>query len=162
MPWVQAKSTGKKLAFKTPALLIAVAPSNGFINMFFYHRVSGQTVMTYPLTFSASEFYISHDLALLTDHIRTDISFVARRWRLRGRPTYCIIVKEANMRDHQFAEFLNLLLEIRSGKVDNVQISLGRLQNLMSSACIEHLDFSSSFDVAELDIEPFTQVQHSL
>ena len=34
------------------------------------YRVSGQTVMTYPLTFSATEFYISHDLALLTDHIR--------------------------------------------------------------------------------------------
>lgn len=34
------------------------------------YRVSGQTVMTYPLTFSDTEFYISHDLALLTDHIR--------------------------------------------------------------------------------------------
>ena len=66
------------------------------------------------------------------------------------------------MRDHQFAELLNLLLEIRSLKVDGNKISLGRLQNLMSSACIEHLDFSSSFDVNELEIEPFTQVQHNL
>lgn len=93
---------------------------------------------------------------------RTDISFISRRWRLRGRPTYCILITEENMRDHQFAELLTLLLEIRNLKVDNVKISLGRLQNLLCSACIEHLDFSSNFDVNELDIEPFTQVQHNL
>ena len=34
------------------------------------YRVSGQTVLCYPLTFSDSEFYISRDLALLTDNIR--------------------------------------------------------------------------------------------
>ena len=28
----------------------------------------------------ATEFYISHDLALLTDHIRTDLSFISRRY----------------------------------------------------------------------------------
>jgi hypothetical protein len=64
------------------------------------------------------------------------------------------------MKDPQFPELLNLLMEIRSLKVDNVKISLGRLQNLMSSACVEHLDFSNSVNVAELDIEPFTQLQH--
>ena len=34
------------------------------------YRVSGLTVLCYPLIFSATEFYISRDLALLTDHIR--------------------------------------------------------------------------------------------
>ena len=125
------------------------------------YRVSGQTVLAYPLTFCSTEFYISQDLALLTDHIRADIQFVSQRWRLRGRPTYCILIQEEFMKDPQFGEFLNLLLEIRSQRMDNIIISLGRLQNLLSSACIEHLDFSSSADVNELDIEPFAQVQHS-
>ena len=61
---------------------------------------------------------------------------MSQRWRLRGRPTYCIIIREDNMKDPQFPELLNLLLEIRNLKVDNVKISLGRLQNLMSSACL--------------------------
>ena len=65
------------------------------------------------------------------------------------------------MRDHQFPELLNLLLEIRNLKVDNIKISLGRLQNFMNSACVEHLDFSSNLDVNELDIEPFSQVLHN-
>ena len=34
------------------------------------YRVSGSTVLCYPLTFSASDFYISRDLALVTDNIR--------------------------------------------------------------------------------------------
>ena len=34
------------------------------------YRVSGQTVLCHSLIFSATEFYISHDLALLTDNIR--------------------------------------------------------------------------------------------
>ena len=125
------------------------------------YRVSGQTVITYPLNFCDTEFYISHDLALLTDHIRADIQFVSQRWRLRGRPTYCILIKEEFKKDPQFGEFLNLLLEIGNQRLDNnVQCSLGRLQNLLNEACIEHLDFSSSADVNELDIEPFAQIQH--
>lgn len=73
-----------------------------------------------------------------------------------------MVIREENMKDPQFPELLNLLLEIRSLKVDNVKICLGRLQNLMNSACIEHLDFSNSFNVNDLEIEPFVQIQHNL
>ena len=31
----------------------------------------------------------------------------------------------------------------------------------MSCACIEHLDFSYNLDLAELDIQPFKQIQHN-
>ena len=40
------------------------------------YRVSGLTVLCYPLIFSATEFYISRDLALLTDHIRYVIKYL--------------------------------------------------------------------------------------
>ena len=87
---------------------------------------------------------------------------MSKRWRLRGRPTYCILVREENMKDPQFPALLNLLLEIRDSKVGNVNISSGRLHCLLSSACIEHLDFSSSFNINDLEIEPFAQLQHNL
>ena len=45
------------------------------------------------------------------------------------------------MRDQQFPELLALLLEIKNLRIDNVKVSLGRMQNFMNSACIEHLDF---------------------
>jgi hypothetical protein len=57
------------------------------------------------------------------------------------------------MRDQQFPELLALLLEIKNLRIDNVKVSLGRMQNFMNSACIEHLDFryvsDKSFGVLE-------------
>ena len=66
--------------------------------------------MCYPLTFSATDFYLGHDLALLTANIKSDLRFVSQRWRREGqygtcatfsrtrtkaheisRPTYCIV-----------------------------------------------------------------------
>ena len=93
---------------------------------------------------------------------------MSKRWRLRGRPTYCILVREENMKDPQFPALLNLLLEIRDSKVGNVNISSGRLHskvgnvNMSNTACMEHLDFSSSFNINDLEIEPFSQLQHNL
>ena len=62
------------------------------------YRLSGQKIICYPLIFSASDFYLSHDMALLADNIRSELKFVSRCWRLSGRPTVVILVTENNMR----------------------------------------------------------------
>ena len=62
------------------------------------YRVSGQTVLCYPLIFEVSEFYLSHDMSLLIDDIKTELAFVGRYWRLSGRPTVCILIREEHMR----------------------------------------------------------------
>ena len=105
------------------------------------YRMCGHTVICYPLIFSASDFYLSHDMALLTDDIKSELKFVSRCWRLRGRPTVCILVTESHMKDPQFPVLLSFLSELRAGEIDGVKIRLGRLQNLISSSCVEHLDF---------------------
>ncbi len=40
------------------------------------YRVMGKTVLCYPLIFSASDFYLSHDIALLTTNIRSELQFI--------------------------------------------------------------------------------------
>ena len=62
------------------------------------YRVSGQTVLCYPLIFEVSDFYLSHDMSLLIDDIKTEMHFVGRYWRLSGRPTVCILIREEHMR----------------------------------------------------------------
>jgi len=106
------------------------------------YRVMGKTVLCYPLIFSASDFYLSHDIALLTTNIRSELQFIGKSWRLSGRPTFCVVISEDDMRDPQFHEMLNLLSEFKLGQYGGVKIRLGRLQNLLSSACIEHLDLA--------------------
>ena len=114
------------------------------------YRLCGQTVICYPLCMSASDFYLSHDMAHLTDDIKSELKFISRCWRLSGRPTVCILVTEGHMRDPQFPVLLRFLSELRSGSVDGVKIRLGRLQNLIASSCLEHLDFMHHVDMEDI------------
>ena len=50
------------------------------------------------------------------------------RWRLSGRPTFCIVVTENNMRDPQFPSMLTALAEFRTGMVNGVKVNVGRVQ----------------------------------
>ncbi|KAK4321576.1 hypothetical protein Pmani_007646 [Petrolisthes manimaculis] len=124
------------------------------------YRVCGQTVLCYPLVFEVSDFYLSHDMALLIDDIKTELHFVGKYWRLSGRPTVCILIREEHMRDVHFRELLDLLAMLKTGYCDGLKVRTGRLQNLISSSCIEHLDFMSTMDI-DLDISPFEQLQHA-
>ena len=99
-------------------------------------------------------------MALLIDNIKTEMHFVSKYWRLSGRPTICILIREEHMRDTNFRVLLDLLASLKSGNCDGLKVRTGRLQNLISSSCIEHLDFLSNLDV-DLDVRPFEQLQHA-
>ncbi|XP_065353861.1 probable phosphorylase b kinase regulatory subunit beta isoform X1 [Cloeon dipterum] len=123
------------------------------------YRVSGKTVLCYPLIFEVSEFYLYRDMALLIDDIKTELQFIGRYWRLSGRPTACLLIREEHMRDPQFKEMLDLLAMLKKGYCDGLKVRVGRLQNLISSSCIEHLDFMNKIE-DEVEIKPFKQIEH--
>ncbi|GFG40372.1 hypothetical protein Cfor_00569 [Coptotermes formosanus] len=100
------------------------------------YRVCGMTVLCYPLIFEVSEFYLYRDMALLIDDIKTELQFVGRYWRLSGRPTVCLLIREEHMRDPHFKEMLDLLAMLKKGYCDGMKVRIGRLQNLISSSCI--------------------------
>ncbi|XP_035712716.1 probable phosphorylase b kinase regulatory subunit beta isoform X2 [Folsomia candida] len=123
------------------------------------YRVCGQTVLSYPLMFEVSDFYLSHDMTLLIDDIKTELHFVGKNWRLSGRPTMVLLIREDHMRDRKFKELLDLFAELKKGHCDGLKVRIGRLQNLISSSCIEHLDFMNHINV-DLNVAPFRQVVH--
>ncbi|CAG2107910.1 unnamed protein product [Medioppia subpectinata] len=99
------------------------------------YRIFGQTVLCYPLTFELSDFYLSHDMALLIDDIKNELHFVGKYWRMSGRPTVCILIREEHLRDVNFKEMLDLLVEFKKGYLQSgLKIKTGRLQNLISSS----------------------------
>jgi phosphorylase kinase alpha/beta subunit len=122
------------------------------------YRVCGSTIMCYPLIFEVSDFYLYRDMALLIDDIKTELQFVGKYWRLSGRPTVCLLIKEEHMRDPQFKEMLDLLAMLKKGYCDGMKVRIGRLQNLISSSCMEHLDFVS--DIPEACENSFFQIHH--
>ncbi|XP_014207040.1 probable phosphorylase b kinase regulatory subunit beta isoform X2 [Copidosoma floridanum] len=123
------------------------------------YRVCGMTVLCYPLIFEVSEFYLYRDMALLIDDIKTELQFVGKYWRLSGRPTVCLLIREEHMRDPQFKEMLDLFAMLKKGYCDGTKVRIGRLQNLISSSCIEHLDFISAMET-DLELNQFKQLEH--
>ena len=123
------------------------------------YRVAGKTILCYPIIFSSSEFYLSHDMALLTENIKAELKFISRCWRLNGRPTFCILISEKDMRDPQFGVMMNFLADLRQGHCEGIKVRLGRLQNLLSSSCIEHLDFLSG-QKAFTQVAPLQELRH--
>ncbi|XP_012280936.1 probable phosphorylase b kinase regulatory subunit beta isoform X3 [Orussus abietinus] len=123
------------------------------------YRVCGMTVLCYPLIFEVSDFYLYRDMALLIDDIKTELQFVGKYWRLSGRPTVCLLIREEHMRDPQFKEMLDLFAMLKKGYCDSTKVRIGRLQNLISSSCIEHLDFISTTET-DLALTPFKQLEH--
>jgi len=52
------------------------------------------------------------------------------------------------------------LAGLKAGNVDGLKVRTGRLQNLVSSSCIEHLDFLSTED-QDFQAQSFQQLQHA-
>ncbi|XP_059220834.1 probable phosphorylase b kinase regulatory subunit beta isoform X3 [Stomoxys calcitrans] len=123
------------------------------------YRVCGMTVLCYPLIFEVSDFYLYRDMALLIDDIKTELQFVGKYWRLSGRPTVCLLIREEHMRDPQFKEMLDLLAMLKKGYCDGMKVRIGRLQNLISSSCMEHLDFMNQSDLSDKE-NAFAQINH--
>lgn len=123
------------------------------------YRICGMTVLCYPLIFEVSDFYLYRDMALLIDDIKTELQFVGKYWRLSGRPTVCLLIREEHMRDPQFKEMLDLLAMLKKGYCDGMKVRIGRLQNLISSSCIEHLDFMNQSDLSDNE-NAFAQINH--
>lgn len=124
------------------------------------YRVCGMTVLCYPLIFEVSDFYLYRDMALLIDDIKTELQFVGKYWRLSGRPTVCLLIREEHMRDPQFKEMIDLLAMLKKGYCDGMKVRIGRLQNLISSSCFEHLDFMSHLELPESCEKTFNQINH--
>ncbi|XP_053210887.1 probable phosphorylase b kinase regulatory subunit beta isoform X2 [Panonychus citri] len=127
------------------------------------YRICGQTILCYPLIFEISDFYLSHDMALLIDDIKNDLHFVGKYWRMSGRPTVCLLIREEHLRDVHFREMLDLLAQFKKGILDScLKVKTGRLQNLISSSCIEHLDFLHLLPSDALPkLESFRQLEHT-
>jgi len=105
------------------------------------YRVLGKTVATYPLLLDESDFYMSLDMSLLIDGIKTILAFIRNRWNMQGRPTLCIILRDHNFRGPHFKEMLDFMAALKNGDVNGIKVILGRLQTFVSTACVEHLDF---------------------
>uniref|UniRef100_A0AC35G3F3 Phosphorylase b kinase regulatory subunit n=1 Tax=Panagrolaimus sp. PS1159 TaxID=55785 RepID=A0AC35G3F3_9BILA len=110
-------------------------------------RVSGLTVLCYPLLFELTDFYTSADPATLIEDVKRDIEFVARRWKLAGRPTFCMVLREENVVGEYFEHMLDLLVGLKTGFINGIRVRIGRIHQLLNTGCTEHVDFVKLDDI---------------
>lgn len=104
------------------------------------------------------EFYLVSDNDYLVSIFEQELSFVRNHWFSPGRPTMTVMLTREMLGGLRGAEsksnrwrsnsahsskrnLLNFMMSLRSGKVGDVRVRLGRLGDMINTACIESLDF---------------------
>uniref|UniRef100_A0AAF5RVW4 Phosphorylase b kinase regulatory subunit n=2 Tax=Wuchereria bancrofti TaxID=6293 RepID=A0AAF5RVW4_WUCBA len=115
----------------------------------------GDTILCYPLLFEVKDFYINADPAVLINEIKLNLEFISRRWKLTGRPTFCMVLRGEIMSGEYFSHMLDLLISLKNGCISGVRVRVGRLHQLLNSGCMEHVDFATDSDSNYDDFEEF-------
>ncbi|OZC10490.1 phosphorylase kinase alpha/beta [Onchocerca flexuosa] len=106
----------------------------------------GDTILCYPLLFEVKNFYINADPAVLINEIKLNLEFISRRWKLTGRPTFCMVLREETMSGEYFSHMLDLLISLKNGCISGIRVRVGRVHQLLNSGCMEHVDFATNDD----------------
>ncbi|XP_071785537.1 phosphorylase b kinase regulatory subunit beta-like [Asterias amurensis] len=114
------------------------------------YRILGRTVLCYPLQFDRADFYMYQDMSLLVDDIKNLVAFMRRSWTMSGRPTICILIKEDHFSGAKGSEMLDMLAMFKRGSCGGIRIKVDRLQTLLASSFVEHLDFQLPEGVATI------------
>ena len=59
---------------------------------------------------------------------QTELAFLSKCWKLAGRPTFCMIIREDNIRGTNGHYLFRLLAQFKRGDCDGVKVRIGRLQ----------------------------------
>ncbi|XP_022107548.1 phosphorylase b kinase regulatory subunit beta-like [Acanthaster planci] len=114
------------------------------------YRILGRTILCYPLQFDLTDFYMYQDLSLLVDDIKSLVAFMRRSWTMSGRPTICILIKEDHFNGPKGSEMLDMLAMFKRGTCGGIRVKVDRLQTLLASSFVEHLDFQLPEGVASM------------
>ncbi|KAJ3272324.1 hypothetical protein HDV01_005758 [Terramyces sp. JEL0728] len=113
------------------------------------YRCQGQLYAFLPHFMDREEFYIVSDNNYLVSLFEQEISSVRNLWMSNGRPTMVVMLTHqmvGNMdydeRDNGKKNLLNFLISIGSSGICNgTRVRVGRLSEMINTACIESLDF---------------------
>lgn len=109
------------------------------------------------------EFYLVSDNDYLVTLLETEIAFVKNHWMSNGRPTIVIMLTNqmlGNLDDEYTAKaderwrytpsgrrnLLNFIISLNTGMCKGSRVRVGRLSEMVNTACIESMDFLLSKD----------------
>jgi len=105
------------------------------------YRADGDILAFTPQFLDFLQFYLCLDNELLVDAFKTEIEYLRANWRMLGRPTLTIPITHATLNDNINSTVGKFLLRIKCGYSFGVKVRLGKLPDMLSTSCIQKLDF---------------------
>ncbi|XP_076828487.1 phosphorylase b kinase regulatory subunit alpha, skeletal muscle isoform isoform X2 [Brachyhypopomus gauderio] len=106
------------------------------------------TIFTFtPQFIDHQQFYLALDNRMIVEMLRTDLSYLASRWRMTGRPTVTFPVSQTMLtEDHTDLDpaVLATLKKLQDGYYGGARIQTGKLSEFLTTSCFARLSFLDS------------------
>ncbi|XP_051160573.1 probable phosphorylase b kinase regulatory subunit alpha isoform X3 [Leptopilina boulardi] len=99
-----------------------------------------------PQNFDAEEFYMTNDAALLASTFTTNMAFLTINWKqILGRPTITLVATHNYLDQGKIPlAMITTMKKLKSGYINGTRVSLGNLNEFLSTSCITNLSFLGS------------------
>ncbi|XP_047360395.1 probable phosphorylase b kinase regulatory subunit alpha isoform X2 [Vespa velutina] len=99
-----------------------------------------------PQNFDAEEYYTTNDAALLANTFTTNLAFLTINWKqMLGRPTITLVATHNHLDQGKIPlAMITTMKKLKSGYINGTRVSLGNLNDFLSTSCITNLSFLGS------------------
>ncbi|XP_011300894.1 probable phosphorylase b kinase regulatory subunit alpha [Fopius arisanus] len=99
-----------------------------------------------PQNFDADEFYVTNDAAFLADTFTTNLAFLGINWKqMLGRPTVALVATHNHLDQGKIPlAMITTMKKLKSGYINGTRVSLGNMNDFLSTSCITNLSFLGS------------------
>ncbi|XP_033465160.2 phosphorylase b kinase regulatory subunit alpha, skeletal muscle isoform isoform X7 [Epinephelus lanceolatus] len=97
-----------------------------------------------PQFIDHQQFYLALDNKMIVEMLRTEIAYLASRWRMTGRPTVTFPISQSMLtedRTNLDPAVLATLKKLQDGYYGGARIQTGKLSEFLTTSCFAHLSF---------------------
>jgi len=113
--------------------------------------IRGQQMVFLPSFLDPQKFYLMLDRHFLVAQMTSELAYLQRHWRQRGRPTMTILLTRTLMETGQEA-LLALIQSMEMGECGGVHVRLGRVSELRQTAGVERIDYLHEFEFSHAPV----------
>ncbi|XP_031707086.1 phosphorylase b kinase regulatory subunit alpha, skeletal muscle isoform isoform X6 [Anarrhichthys ocellatus] len=102
-----------------------------------------------PQFIDHQQFYLALDNKMIVEMLRTEIAYLASRWRMTGRPTVTFPISQTMLtEDHTDLDpaVLATLRKLHDGYYGGARIQTGKLSEFLTTSCFANLSFLDEAD----------------
>lgn len=139
-------------------------------------KIGQETIVFLPTFLDQQQFYLTLDYHFLVAQLKSELTYIQRNWCELGRPTITLLLTHSMLETEsekaepskeqsatlQGSSLLQLIQELKDGLCNGVRVKLGRLNQLMLTACTERIDFLHEFRFTQSAVKDAVPRQYYL